>query len=91
MSKTPEEELAEIRSWKAEMTRREAEHLAKMGLSASASEIAKGHREEDEREAVYDRLTPAERMQLFQSNPEEWRRVLDAKEAAGFRKLIFKR
>lgn len=91
MRRTPEEELALIRSWKQEMNRREAEQLASMGLSGSAATMAQAYREEDEREAVYDRMTPAERTQLYLTNREEFERLIAAKEAAGFRKLIFKR
>ncbi len=83
--------LEKAREFIATFQQEEAQAMAELGLTGAAATMAQAYREEDEREAVFDRMTPAERTQLFMTNREEWDRVIAAKEAAGFRKLIFKR
>lgn len=46
------------------------------------------HRQEDEGAQLFDRLTAAEKFNLYTNNMDEWKRLLAAKEAAGARELM---
>ena len=87
MTEEKREELEKVRQWRKEMARREKQLLEELGESVNADLISK-HREEQELDILFDRLTPAERLELYQTNPEQWQKLLEAKEAAGMRKLF---
>ena len=87
MKKEKREELEKGQQWQKEMGRREKQLLEEIGESVDADLVSK-HREEQELDTLFDRLTPAERLELYQTNPEQWQKLLEAKEAAGMRKLL---
>lgn len=64
------------------------ERLKELGVVDATKDIASKHRSEDEAESLYDRMTPAEVMELYQTDREKWQEMMDAKEQAGLRKLF---
>lgn len=52
------------------------------------SDLASKHKAEDEAATLFERSTPAERLELFNTDREAWQRMLDAHEEAGIRKLF---
>ena len=51
-------------------------------------DITATHREEEENATLFDKLTSAELMHLYQTDRERWKRIMDAKQSAGERKLM---
>ncbi len=52
------------------------------------SDLASKHKRQDEEATLFERSTPAERLELYQTNREQWQAMLDAHEEAGMRKLL---
>jgi hypothetical protein len=91
MNQADEKELAEIRGWKAEMDKREAALLARTGSGGGggpAQVIAADHREEEDRATLFDKMSSAELMRLYESDRPEWERVCESKRSHGMRKLL---
>jgi hypothetical protein len=79
--------LAKLRESMKVFAAEEAPLARELGEAAVAN-YANAHRQEDEAAQLFDRLTPAEKLDLYTNNKEEWKRILDAKEAAGARRLM---
>jgi hypothetical protein len=90
MSEALKEELARVRDSLRAFRERETELAQKLGETPT-SDIATARRAETERATLFDQLTSAELAQLYETNREEWQRVLDAKESSGLRKLMGRR
>jgi len=45
----------------------------------------------DQNAALWDKMTPAEKMELYSNDRERWNAIKDAYEAEGIRKLFHKR
>jgi hypothetical protein len=63
-------------------------HLSAQLGEESAASVRTTRMKEDEDSELFDRLSPAERKTLWETNRGEWQRILDAKEKAGLRKLF---
>jgi len=87
MNAKKKEELAQVRDSLKVFMRREAELAQEVG-EAPATGIRAKVRERDEDVDLWDRMTPAERTELYQNDKEEWKRILEAKREAGMRKLL---
>lgn len=79
-----------------ELVRVGLEHLRKSGawnpsefglMDVAPSNPANKIKSEDADATLWERLTPAERLELYNSKPEEFQRILKAKEDAGYRAL----
>lgn len=82
-----EERLRKIAKERQSLDKDEAESNRVLGIT-SVDQMRAGLRAEDEGETLFDRLTPAELMHLYETDREQWHRILGAKRAAGERKLI---
>ena len=82
-----EERLKNIRESIKLFSQEEAVVARELGVDA-VEDIRSKHRLEDDAETLYDRMTPAEMMKLYETDRQEWKRILDAKRAAGERKLM---
>jgi hypothetical protein len=85
--KEKKEHLAKLRESMTLFSTEEARLARELG-EPSVTNYAEAHRQEDEGALMFDRLTPAEKVDLYTNNHAEWKRILDAKEAAGARKLM---
>lgn len=86
-TKEKKEHLAKLRESMTLFSNEEARLARELG-EPSVTNYMEAHRQEDEGALLFDRLTPAEKLDLYQNNKEEWMRILAAKEAAGARKLL---
>jgi hypothetical protein len=66
------------------------ERLKELGVGeeTAPATLAAKHREQDEAETLFERSTPAERLQLYHDDHDAWQRMMDAHEAAGLRRLF---
>ena len=90
MSETLKEELERLRQSIQMFRERETELSRKLG-EESLTHIAAAHRDEDDRATLYDRMTSAELMSLYETNRSEWQRVIEAKHAQGMHRLFGRR
>jgi hypothetical protein len=91
----PEELSIEEKQRRLEATRKDIaklreyeEGLAKdLGQSGGGDVVATAERKDQDAEA-FDRLTPKERMELYETNRARWEELIAAKEQAGMRRLL---
>lgn len=81
------EELARVRDSLKTFREREADLSRELGEDP-VQDITTSHREEEENASLFDELTSAELMHLYQNDRERWKRIMDAKQSAGERKLM---
>ena len=51
-------------------------------------DLVKKHRAEDQAVELFDRMTPSEMLDLYYSDRDRWRQVMEAKRQAGMRQLF---
>ena len=60
-------------------------------LAGSGGDLTATVQARDENAALWDKLSPAEKMELYQNDRERWNTIKDAYEAEGVRKLFNKK
>jgi hypothetical protein len=84
---TTEERLTRIQDSIKVFQEEERKLLGQKKDTAAQSVTARVEQEEREA-AAFDKMTPSELLQLYQTDKEQWQRLLDAKERQGLRKLM---
>lgn len=87
MSPEDQEELRLADVVEKDLATRRQRIYQKYGMKASA-DVATKLKNEDEDATLFERLTPAERIQLRRENPDEWQRIVDAYGQHGMRRLL---
>lgn len=85
-TKAKQDELARVRDSLKVFREREAELSRELGDDPTV-DIAASQRDEEENATLFDKLTSAELMSLYQTDRERWQAIIDAKQSAGERKL----
>lgn len=89
ISSLPEEEQVEKYEDIATTALRERDRILRTReLQRAGSDLASKVRSEEDAAALYDRLSPGELTKLCAEQPEEWKRLLEAKRAVGDRALM---
>lgn len=87
------EELKRVRAWLDKLRTDEEKLAAELGEESeggtdSSATLRTRQRVEDEEAQLFDKLSPAEKLRLYKEEPATWKRLCDAKEREGVRKLF---
>jgi hypothetical protein len=83
-TETKEERIARLEAYKRDV---DSELQKLRGGPSSPTDISSKHTAEAEAKSLFDRMTPAELMELYQTDHEKWEKVMESVESAGLRKL----
>ena len=63
------------------------EEVDRLRGGPAAPSLSTKHTAEDEAQSLFDRMSSAELMELYQTDREKWQQVMDSVQSAGERKL----
>jgi hypothetical protein len=86
---TPEERIKKIDSWMETLKKDREATAAKLPGGGGGTQTISDRIAQEEKDAeTFDKLAPGELVHLYQTDREQWQRLLDAKERQGLRKLM---
>lgn len=89
MNQQDAKELAKIDGFIADYQNERAKLLAKSGGASSVGDvIATELQDEEDRASLFYKMSSAELMRLYETDREEWNRVMEATQSSGMRKLL---